>query len=140
MRVLDPGHRFELDCLDGDGRPVILQFAKRIGDHYPGNQPPSIPGTTSQEVWRVALELLRSTVSRGGYVNGQIACAETEAAGRLIEAAILLLEIRAKRVKSKTLDAASVSGVVEGETCPVCGHVSCTEEGHPSPRRSGRDG
>ena len=43
MKVLDPGHKYELAVLDGD-LPVILTYAKRIGDKYPGNKPPAYSG------------------------------------------------------------------------------------------------
>ena len=123
MRTLDPGHKYELLQLDGDGVEVDA-YVKRIGDGYPGNQPPPYPGTIIQE-------RLRGIVDRLGYVYGQIPCAETEAARHLIESAIVLLEIRAKRVKGKTLEAESVAHVVQAPVCQKCGHVFCSEHDQP---------
>jgi hypothetical protein len=40
----------------------------------------------------------------------------------------LLFEVRAKRVKGKPLNAASVHAVVSGAICPRCAHVACTED------------
>lgn len=119
MRVLDPGHCYELAALDGDNRQT-LQFVKRKGDHYPGNVGEARSGTTLQEQWRADLERLR-------YVNGQIPCAETQAVIHLIETAILLLEIRAKRVKGKTLELPNLAGIDQLPACPKCGHVLCQE-------------
>lgn len=121
MRVLDPGHTYELATLDGGG-PQIKRFVKRIGQKYPGNVGPGYGGTILQEQWRADIDRLR-------YVNGQFPCAETEAAIGLIEGAILLLEIRAKRTKHKILTALTVGEVVNGQCCAQCGHVKCTEHG-----------
>jgi len=63
MKVLDPGHKYELAVLDGD-LPVILTYTKRIGDKYPGNEPPAYSGTTLQEEWRAQIDRLR-------YLNNQ---------------------------------------------------------------------
>lgn len=123
MKTIDPGHRYELACLDGEGVVETLQFVKRTGPHYPGNEAPARPGTILQEV-------LRACVARLDYVSRQIPCAETEAAKRLIEAAIVLLEVRAKRVKGKHLDAYTMTQIVYGGICPRCGHVQCDEEEH----------
>ncbi len=118
MKVIDPGHRYELATLDSNGLPYPLQFVKRIGEKYPGNEPPACAGTTLQEV-------LRALIDRATYVNGQIPCAETEAAIGLLSTALLLLEVRAKRVKGSVLEVDSLSAVVDAETCSKCGHVRC---------------
>ena len=119
MKTLDPGHKYELLQLDGDGVEVDT-YVKRCGDHYPGNKPPAYAGTIIQE-------RLRGIADRLEYVNGQIPCAETEAARHLIESAIVLLEIRAKRVNGKILNANSVAHVVQAPVCQMCGHVFCAE-------------
>jgi hypothetical protein len=124
MKVLEPGHLYQLACLDGD-KVEFLQFVKRIGDHYPGNRPPAWPGTTMQEV-------LRALIERAQYVNRQIPCAETEAAIGLLSAALFLFEVRAKRVKGKTLDLPTLGAAVLGDTCGECGHVRC-DEAHALP-------
>lgn len=122
MRVLDQGHLYELAELDGGEINSFssLRFVKRVGDRFPGNVSPAYAGTTMQEV-------LRALIDRAEYVNRQIPCAETEASIALMEAALLLMEIRAKRVKGKNLDVATVDSVVHAATCPHCQHVLCTE-------------
>lgn len=125
MRVFDPGHTYFLDVLDGRSRAdSALQFVKRIGAQYPGNEPPAYAGTTMQEV-------LRALIDRAGYVNRQIPCVETEAAIGHLKGALLLLEIRAKRVNGKCLDAADLGEIIDGATCRSCGHVKCTQHGAP---------
>lgn len=123
MRVLDPGHEYVLDSLDGDA-PQPLVFVKREGPGYPGNVGRH-PGTTLQEV-------LRALVERCRYVNAQTPCAETEAVGRLLEAALLLLELRAARRHGRQLDV-PLETIVRGVAkCPRCGHVGCEEVAHHS--------
>ncbi len=124
MRVIEPGHLYELGCLDDEGRSdQFLRFVKRVGDKYPGNRAPAWSGTTLQEV-------MRALIDRARYVSGQIPCAETEAAIGLLEGALLLFEIRAKRVKGHMLDTPLLADVVDGAICPTCGHVMCEEQGH----------
>lgn len=118
MKALDPGHRYELACLDL-GAPGTIQFVKRIGYGYPGNTGNPCPGTNCQEV-------LRALIDRCLYLNGQIPCAETEVAIALMKAALLQFEVRAKRVKGKTLTV-SLDEVIAGPICRVCGHVQCSE-------------
>lgn len=121
MKILCPGHLYELACLDGAPEEIsFLRFVKRVGDHYPGNESPAWPGTTMQEV-------IRSLIDRAGYVNRQIPCSETEAAIGLLKAALLLFEIRAARVKGRTLEVPDLDAVVSGECCHQCGHVDCRE-------------
>lgn len=122
MRILDPGHSYALRVLDGlPGQEAYRQFVKRIGERYPGNQPPAHPGTIMQEE-------LRAIIDRAEYVNPQTPCAETEAAIGLLKGALLLFEIRAKRVKREWLEAATLDEIILGECCVICGHVKC--EGH----------
>lgn len=69
MKILDPGHTYELHQLDfsdysvWNRRQVILQFVKREGEKYPGNVG-HYPGTTIQDV-------LRCCIDRLSYVNAQ---------------------------------------------------------------------
>jgi hypothetical protein len=121
MKVLDRGHQYELAHLDGEGTQV-LTFVKREGEHYPGNVGHH-QGTTMQEVIRALLE-------RARYVNWQIPCLETEAAIHCLQQALLLFEVRAKRVKGKHLDVSTLALLEACSTCDTCGHVRCTEPGH----------
>lgn len=120
MRVLDPGHRYELNILDGINENTHpLQFVKRLGEHYPGNITTS-PGVTIQEV-------LRACIDRLYYVNNQIRCPESEAAIYNLRMAIYNLEVRAKRVKKKTLNITTIKEIETISTCITCGHIMCTE-------------
>jgi hypothetical protein len=116
MEVLDPGHEYNLSSLDG-GEPVHLTFVKREGPKYPGNVG-SHPGTTMQEC-------LRALIERGKYVNGQVPCAETEAAIALMRSVLLLLEVRAARRHGHHLDRSFLGGIEQVRGCKKCGHIGC---------------
>lgn len=116
MEVIDPGHKYLLDSLDGPCEQT-LTFVKREGPKYPGNVG-SYPGTTIQEVLRVLINRLE-------YVNNQLPCFETQVARESLIMAIGWLERRAARIHGRKDP--SVHDAVYGEKCPKCGHVGCQE-------------
>lgn len=117
MRVLDPGHDYVLLSLDGDA-PQRLTFVKREGPGFPGNVG-SHPGTTMQEV-------LRALIERAEYVNNQVPCAETEAAGELMKSALLVLELRAARRHERVApELETLDEAISGPFCQKCGHIGC---------------
>lgn len=117
MEVVDPGHKYLLNCLDNPTKlRSLLTFVKREGPEYPGNEN-AYPGTTMQEV-------LRALIDRCLYINAQTPCPETEAAIGLFEAAIVLFETRAARRHGRELNA-TVEEIVHGPVCPHCLHVGC---------------
>ncbi len=115
MRVVDPGHEYELDSLDGDQRNRLV-FVKREGPGYPGNVGHH-PGTIMQEV-------LRALIDRARYVNGQIADRRTEEAIDAMSHALWLFEARAAERHGRS--APTVEDAVSGRgKCQKCGHVGC---------------
>lgn len=117
MRVLDSGHDYVLESLDGDA-PQRLTFVKREGPGFPGNSG-SHPGTTMQEA-------LRALIERAEYVNAQVPCAETEAAAGLFKAALVLLEARAARRHERVADGfETLEEAWTSRGCSRCGHVGC---------------
>jgi hypothetical protein len=86
MKVLDPGHSYLLDSLDGGG-PEELTFVKRVGEKYPGNTT-AYSGTTIQEVARVCIDRLK-------YVDNQIPDDRNYYAMTLLREVIYSLEERA---------------------------------------------
>lgn len=95
MKVLDEGHRFQLDCFDGD-LPVILTFVKREGEMFPGNVG-SYSGTIMQEV-------IRALISRTKYVNNQIPHPVNDQVIDKLREVIWLLESRAFERHDKEFD------------------------------------
>ena len=123
MKVVDPGHKYELDTYDCPGlKSQRLVFVKRNDppEKYPGNTS-SYPGTIMQEV-------IKALIDRLQYVNRQIPCAETEAVLGLMQTSLFLLEERANRVHGRTLDFSSLGEAGEETTCKGCGHIQCGGE------------
>jgi hypothetical protein len=119
LRIIDPGHKFGLRNLDGDGEE-ILTFVKRDGEGYPGNVG-HYEGTNIQEV-------IRALIARVQYLDLQVPCSENKVIVSRLRDCIRLLEIRAaKRHKRTYPDALLHSrGAVEAmATCNLCGHVAC---------------
>lgn len=131
MRVIDPGHCYELDSLDGDGHVQRLRFVKRVGDKYPGNQPPAYPGPTSQEV-------LRALIDRTVYADGQIdhttlvgpeGHVHNKRALDGLRQALRSFEQRAAEERGDRNAAARIMYMTRPElepTCVGCGHILCT--------------
>jgi hypothetical protein len=125
MTVVDPGHVYLLDALDGE-QVNRLVFVKREGPGYPGNVG-SHPGTTMQEV-------LRALIERANYVQGQLPCAETAFVIDHLTAAIVMLEVRAARRHGRVLRATAAEVVAGVGKCPTCGHVGCPGDCHAGPQ------
>lgn len=116
MRVVDAGHSYLLDKLDGDGF-VGLDFVKREGEGFPfniGNK----SGTNCQEV-------LRALIDRSQYLNKQMPCAETEAIIGCLQSALLLFELRAARRHNRHLTLPGLVYLSNSPTCQDCLHIGC---------------
>lgn len=121
MKVIDPGHMYELDNLDaGPANPTSrLKFVKREGDKYPGNVG-HYAGTNIQEV-------LRALIDRVKYLDGQEPCMENSEIIFYLRESIARLEERAAKRHGRTL-AMRPCGLFPIEvmpTCPKCGHIEC---------------
>lgn len=117
MKVLDPGHYYELKVLDSAPDAFLyLCFVKRVGEKYPGNLF-SHHGTTSQEA-------LRALIERAAYVNRQIPSWETRLGRFLMKITVWLFERRAAKRHGRS--APSIHEAVYGLCCARCGHVGCS--------------
>ncbi len=122
MKVIDPGHVYELESLDGEF-PQTLTFVKREGPKFPGNVGHH-PGTTLQDV-------LRALLDRMHYLQNQIPCEENHQVITDLEDAIYVLEARAAARHGRSLEGIAYTDVVNGNAkCPVCGHIGCTGNCH----------
>ena len=123
MKVLDPGHLFQLDSLDGDFYQE-LRFVKREGEKFPGNVG-SYSGTTMQEV-------LRALMSRLLYLENQKPHQLNKHVYRHLMEAIFLLEERAAMQHNRHKDFienSDISDIISGEgKCQKCGYLGC--KGH----------
>jgi hypothetical protein len=116
VRVIDPGHEYALQHLDGNGEERLV-FVKREGHGYPGNIG-AHEGTTMQEV-------LRALIDRAKYVNKQIPDEHTEAGIDYRRRAILHFEIRAAIRHGRESLFAAPATIEDAPTCETCGHVAC---------------
>lgn len=127
MKVLDPGHRYELDHLDSEHGFTCerLQFVKRIGEKFPGNQEPRYEGTTTQEV-------IRALIDRTKYVNAQRPSVHNLQAIRDLRSALVEFEMRAAHERDESFAICAIVALEEPELAPICaqcGHILCTR-GH----------
>jgi hypothetical protein len=113
LKIIDPGHKYSLHCLDGS-IDQTLTFVKREGSGYPGNEG-SYLGTTCQEV-------LRALVDRCEYLGNQIPCWQTFLAKKLLVLCLWLFEQRHAKKSGKTV---RFKGIMAAPTCVVCGHIFC---------------
>lgn len=97
MRLLDDGHKYELDHLDGQGKEV-LQFANREGGR-------ETVGTTTQEV-------IRALIDRTWYCND---CLPWHGNAQIVEHLRMALVLHEAR--------AMIRGVVKGEIKPEFVHL-----------------
>lgn len=127
MRVIYPGHTYELDHLDVGTAdincdPTILRFVKRIGEKFPGNSGPSVSGTTTQEV-------IRALLDRTQYVNRQRPDPTNYRVIKSLRSALVDLEIRAARERGDSDSVESIMLMTHPETWPTCagcGHLCCS--------------
>ena len=131
MKVIDPGHLYELYQLDqpDDGHeddPQILMFVKRVGPEYPGNEGPAHHGVTTQEVIRVLID-------RMIYVNGQKQHELNADVILKLRKCLYLLEVRAAEMRGYELppwgpfpsEGWLMADIENEPTCHTCGHIRC---------------
>jgi hypothetical protein len=126
MQEVDPGHKYELDVLDGSG-PHLLTFVKREGNNFPGNVG-HYKGTNLQEV-------LRAMIARVKYLDKQIPCMENKEIINQFRYCILRLEGRAARRHGRLPDEKMYVSYGEIEalsTCGLCRHIGCEGNCHGS--------
>ena len=63
MKVIEPGHIYELNTLDGDGSPLRLVFVNR-------EEGTEHSGTQTQEVLRTIIDLLSCLMDRTNHCDG----------------------------------------------------------------------
>jgi len=124
MKVLDPGHHYELASLDeaqppnGVLLPNRLFFVKREGPGYPGNIGHHA-GTNLQEVLRVLIDRVQ-------YLDWQIPDPANQAVIKNLRECILQLELRAAERHGRVLPDTRLD--IEREpVCNVCGHIGCNQ-------------
>lgn len=111
MRIIEPGHVYEVENADGPGAQRI-EFVKRrdaIGE--PTDQ--RRPGILTQE-------LLRVCIDRTLYLYAEAPCAEDTEIIEALRTALVRYETRAAR---RTVE--KLSKPEAAEVCPICQHILC---------------
>lgn len=118
MKILDPGHEYELNEFDGyHERGARLIFMKREGPGYPFNEG-THPGTNCQEVIRVLIDRVK-------YLDRQIAAPENTRIIGHLRSALFEFEFRAARLHGREFSQVAQSEIKNVPTCPGCGHIGC---------------
>lgn len=120
MKVIDPGHSYELTNIDGSGSN-FLTFVKREGPGFPGNVGHH-EGTNLQEVIRVLIDRVK-------YLNNQIYDERNNAIIRYLRLSLMYLEHRAAERHNRELGV--LLDTIENQSvCERCGHIGCRKENH----------
>lgn len=127
MKTVEPGHTYVLDCLHTDpNQPSVFQttlaFVKRLGDKYPGNQPPAREGPNMQEV-------LRALIDRTKYLDQQEPSNRNSDVIDHLRAALINLELRHAEKKGWSTWRLMLSNIELVPACRTCGHLFCKD--HP---------
>jgi hypothetical protein len=105
MKILDPGHRYELDEYDVPASQLrvvdaedfksrqALTFVKRSGPTHPYNHN-SYPGTTCQEV-------LRALKDRVAFLHKQVPCWHNHLIMLSLNTALYMFELRNAQIKHR---------------------------------------
>jgi hypothetical protein len=105
MKILDEGHKYELDHVDSDGHETVT-FIKRSGEHIKHDD--EYPGTNSQE-------LLRVLIDRTKYLNDQLTCDESGDIIYYLRQALFIYEARAYRRKQQGHNRKDINHEANGE-------------------------
>lgn len=129
MIIVDPGHKYHPLSYDPEGKEPAkladkIDFFKKIGEGFPGNEGFPSWGTNCQE-------LLRILIDRVKYLDNQIECRENKQILYAIRLALYFFEVRAAKRKNKTADflniepqlGLSLSNIENVPHCNICGHI-----------------
>lgn len=117
MKVLDDGHIYELENVDGsiNGGPTQQLHFVRRRDWRGELLPESVrqPGILTQELLRVAID-------RTLYLHAEAPCDEDTRIVEHLRAAFSLFESRASRRAIEKLSKPELA-----TACTTCGHIAC---------------
>ncbi|UGY15148.1 hypothetical protein HAP48_0042590 [Bradyrhizobium septentrionale] len=117
MEVVEKGHLYAVDGYDGAPQSLI-QFMKRVGEGYPGNEGRPHGGTNSQEVLRVLIDRVK-------YLNGQVPSRHNSLILSALRVALIKFELRAAELHGIEFPVIDQGQPELRSTCPRCGHIVC---------------
>ena len=118
MKVIEPGHVYRLQNVDGDGWQEI-RFVRRRGDEatiLPADE--RTEGILTQELLRVAID-------RTLYLNDEAPCPENVTIVSALREALAAYESRAAR---RTIEKQPM--IERTDVCEICQHVLCSHRGY----------
>lgn len=118
MRVLEPGHCYAMDNVDGVGEEQVVTFVRRrdeVGEPLPDED--RTPGILTQELLRVAID-------RTLYLYAEAPCDEDTRIIENLRECLRLYESRATRRAIERLSKPEAA-----PACKVCGHILCGHGG-----------
>ena len=120
MRVIDPGHSYLAEVYDSINGPEPRQridFVKRMGKKYPGNET-AHPGTLTQELLRIMIDRAKKLDSQEHWPGNQLLINEWRSH-------IYQLEVRAAYRHGRVFRRLSLEEIENDPTCQLCGHIGC---------------
>lgn len=117
MNVVEPGHVYELQNVDGDSVQVV-RFVRRRDDEA------VVLPAVQREEGILTQELLRVAIDRTLYLNAEGPCAENVEIVDCLRRALQLYESRAAR---RTIEKQPM--IERTDVCEECQHVLCTHRG-----------
>lgn len=121
MKVIEPGHIYEAQNVDGTGVQLIV-FVRRRDDEA------VILPAAERRQGMLTQELLRIAIDRTLYLNAEGPCAENVEIVDCLRRALSLYESRAAR---RTIEKAPM--IERTDVCEVCQHVLCSHRGYGKP-------
>lgn len=117
MKVIEPGHVYEVQNVDGPGTQRI-EFVRRRDD-----EASMLPKDARRE-GILTQELLRVAIDRTLYLNAEAPCPENVEIVNALRHALGLYESRAAR---RTVEKHAM--IERADVCEICQHMLCTHRG-----------
>lgn len=121
MKVIEPGHVYELRNVDGDNTQTI-RFVRRRGDEA------TLLPADERDEGILTQELLRVAIDRTLYLNAEAPCPENVEIVNNLRSCISLYEARAAR---RTIEKQPM--IERTDVCEICQHVLCDHRGYGKP-------
>lgn len=123
MRVIDPGHKYALRHIDGDGEEIIT-YVKREGLGYPGNVG-SHPGTILQEEIRAQIHRMKCLDHQKPHWRNKMIIDHFRRIMENLELRAAERHNRSPHTVMKFVDYANGPHIEDAPYCDKCGHVGC---------------
>lgn len=128
MRIIDPGHSYLIDVYDSINGPEPRQridFVKRMGAKYPGNET-AHPGTITQELLRILIHRAKVLDQQENWSGNQSLINDWRLHLYQLEARAAYRHGRVlKRTRLDRDPSGNRIGIESDPTCSVCGHIEC---------------